>query len=364
MTPNTVDALTNEEQVKKIQALERGAAESTRLIENLWVQNCGLVKTIVHSVTGLNAGEPGFDDMEQQSFFGFHAAIYTYDPAADIKFSTYVAKRIKWEICRYYERNGYTIRVPAFMKRRFRECLKKQQQLESELGRKVSIEATLRELGLSDSIIAGTMAAFHRMKTTSIDAEIECSGEDSDASLLDFLSSDTDMENTVISQEWHKELHRILFEALADIPGEQCSLIVRHYFNGRTFRQLAEEYHTSPQTLYNWKEAAFRSIRTGKYGKALENYHTIPTADWKRLFIDRVLETSRNTAHNEQEKRYHNLIILRYIAAEGLSTQKICKALHINRDRPNYDTITTHAIDRLLVLAFGVDGINWNDTSI
>lgn len=183
-----------------------------------------------------------------------------------------VAKRIKWEICRYYERNGYTIRVPAFMKRRFRECLKKQQQLENTLSRKVSIEAALRELGLSDSIIAGTMAAFHRMKTTSIEAGIECSGEDSDASLLDFLSSDTDMENTVISQEWHKELHRILFEALADIPGEQCSLIVRHYFNGRTFRQLAEEYHTTPQTLYNWKEAAFRSIRTGKYGKALAEF--------------------------------------------------------------------------------------------
>lgn len=158
------------------------------------------------------------------------------------------------------------------MKRRFRECLKKQQQLENTLSRKVSIEAALRELGLSDSIIAGTMAAFHRMKTTSIEAGIECSGEDSDASLLDFLSSDTDMENTVISQEWHKELHRILFEALADIPGEQCSLIVRHYFNGRTFRQLAEEYHTTPQTLYNWKEAAFRSIRTGKYGKALAEF--------------------------------------------------------------------------------------------
>lgn len=326
MTPNTVDALTNEEQVKKIQALERGAAESTRLIENLWVQNCGLVKTIVHNVTGLNAGEPGFDDMEQQSFFGFHAAIYTYDPAADIKFSTYVAKRIKWEICRYYERNGYTIRVPAFMKRRFRECLKKQQQLENTLSRKVSIEAALRELGLSDSIIAGTMAAFHRMKTTSIEAGIECSGEDSDASLLDFLSSDTDMENTVISQEWHKELHRILFEALADIPGEQCSL---------------KEWFT----------------------EVLENYHTIPAVDWKRLFIDRILETSRNIAHNEQEKRYHNLIILRYIAAERLSTQKICKMLHINRDRPNYDAITAHAIDRLLVLAFGTDGINWNDTS-
>lgn len=59
-----------------------------------------------------------------------------------------------------------------------------------------------------------------------------------------------------------------------------------------------------------------------------------------------------------------NTVDARYIAAERLSTQKICKTLHINRDRPNYDTITAHAIDRLLVLAFGVDGINWNDTNI
>ena len=104
-------------------------------------------------------------------------------------------------------------------------------------------------------------------------------------------------------------------------------------------------------------------MRKEWFTEVLENYHTIPAVDWKRLFIDRILETSRNIAHNEQEKRYHNLILLRYIAAERLSTQKICKMLHINRDRPNYDAITAHAIDRLLVLAFGTDGINWNDTS-
>ena len=66
-------------------------------------------------------------------------------------------------------------------------------------------------------------------------------------------------------------------------------------------------------------------MRKEWFTEVLENYHTIPAVDWKRLFIDRILETSRNIAHNEQEKRYHNLIILRYIAAERLSTQKICK---------------------------------------
>lgn len=82
-------------------------------------------------------------------------------------------------------------------------------------------------------------------------------------------------------------------------------------------------------------------MRKEWFTEVLENYHTIPAVDWKRLFIDRILETSRNIAHNEQEKRYHNLIILRYIAAERLSTQKICKMLHINRDRPNYDHYRT-----------------------
>ena len=114
-------------------------------------------------------------------------------------------------------------------------------------------DAVIQELGSPGKVVA------------SIKANLQYGGST-------FGANDTDMENTVISQEWHKELHRILFEALADIPGEQCSLIVRHYFNGRTFRQLAEEYHTTPQTLYNWKEAAFRSIRTGKYGKALAEF--------------------------------------------------------------------------------------------
>lgn len=81
LTPNTVDALTMA-LLKKIQALRRGAAESTRLIENLWVQNCGLVKTIVHNVTEMNAGEPRFDDMEQQSFSAFMRLFIHLRPAA------------------------------------------------------------------------------------------------------------------------------------------------------------------------------------------------------------------------------------------------------------------------------------------
>ena len=94
--------------------------------------------------------------------------------------------------------------------------------------------------------------------------------------------------------------------------------------------------------------------------EALETYRDAPPNTFKRKYIDRLIEASRSGAGNsEDDKRYHNLIVLRYITDTQPSMQRICKALHIGRDRKNYEAVTANAIDRLLVLAFGIGGINW-----
>lgn len=93
---------------------------------------------------------------------------------------------------------------------------------------------------------------------------------------------------------------------------------------------------------------------------AMEAYRSLPADSYEHAFIDRLLEVSRsNAGTNETEKKYHNLIILRYIADTRLSMQRICNALHIGRQRENYQAVTANAIDRLMILAFGVDGIDW-----
>lgn len=99
----------------------------------------------------------------------------------------------------------------------------------------------------------------------------------------------------------------------------------------------------------------------GKYWltDTLENYRDTPPEAWKRDYVDRLIAGSRRAAGgNETEKKYHNLIVLRYITNTLPPKLKICKALHVGRQ--NYETETAHAIDRLLVLAFGIDGIDWN----
>lgn len=92
----------------------------------------------------------------------------------------------------------------------------------------------------------------------------------------------------------------------------------------------------------------------------LETYRDTPKDKPKRKFIDRLTEISRQaTVLSEEDKRYHNLIVLQYITDKAIPKSKICEALHIGRNTENYNKITENAINRLLVLVFGVDGINW-----
>lgn len=90
----------------------------------------------------------------------------------------------------------------------------------------------------------------------------------------------------------------------------------------------------------------------------LESYRSLPAESAARTFIDRLIEASRNSVGTDgSEKKYHNLIVLQYIADTRLSVQRICGALHIGRQ--NYKAVTANAIDRLMMLAFGLDGIDW-----
>ena len=102
----------------------------------------------------------------------------------------------------------------------------------------------------------------------------------------------------------------------------------------------------------------------GKYWllHTLETYRDTPPEEPGRRFMDRLIAGSRNAAGDDpEEKQYHNLIVLRYITNTKPSKQRICAALHVGRQ--SYEIVTGHAIDRLLVLAFGVDGINWEGES-
>ena len=281
---------TNEELIERLKAAGEGTTEAAAIMGELWGQNIRLVRLTVHRLTGLNVGEQGFEDMEQQAYFSFHAAAFTYDPAGKWKFSTYVTKHIGWELCRYYERGGFTIRIPTYMKQRFRDCAKKKRELEMETGRAVTYEEALNAMGLHPAAVAGTLAALRRQETASLEAEAYGSEDGDSVSLLDKLADGADMEMDVIERVWQRELHAALMSALQDVPEDTAAVIVRHYFHGISMARIAEEKGLTRSALHERKAAAFQTIRTGKYGAELAEF--MPSMS-KKERADRLIREDR-----------------------------------------------------------------------
>ena len=104
--------------------------------------------------------------------------------------------------------------------------------------------------------------------------------------------------------------------------------------------------------------------------EALEAYRDAPPDSGVRRFVDWLMKRSLKDAQNDPEgKKYHNLIVLRYISSTKRAKKPICDALHICRankiihkgvEISSFDAVTYNAIDRLLVLAFGFGGIDWD----
>ena len=260
---------TNEEKVLRLQSATDNHIEK-EILSELWEQNYSLIKIIIHKLTGLSDTDNDFEDLIQEAYFGFRAAAFAFDLERGIKFSSYAGKRIEWELCRYYENSGCTVHIPAYLKKRLRDATEKKNRLEAETGCAVTLETALKALGLSQPAILGTLSAFQKLKAISLDSYT--TDDDDSLTLLDTLTSDEDIEDYVVSQEWNKALRKLLFSALQEIPEDEREIIIRQYFHGIPIWKMAEESGQTRQTIWNKKNEAFQAIRTGKYGHDLAEY--------------------------------------------------------------------------------------------
>lgn len=91
----------------------------------------------------------------------------------------------------------------------------------------------------------------------------------------------------------------------------------------------------------------------------LTGYRDMPADTKARIFVNQFMEKSRDSAGDElEEKKLHNLIVLRYLTETPLPKKRLCDTLHLSRTGGHLDSMTDKAIDRLLLLCFGLP--NWD----
>lgn len=166
----------------------------------LVANNLLLIKSVI-SKHGIINNVCTEEDLLQEGYFGLIEAINKFDTTKDTSFSTYAYFWIRQAITRYAFNHAYSIRMPVFVNEVLtKRYLVKQEHpdwdddkifeyISEHSDKKVSLKT------YNDALTASSIS--------SLDYRV---GEDEDAEILDFISTDDNVEKTVLDSIIYEDL--------------------------------------------------------------------------------------------------------------------------------------------------------------
>lgn len=258
----------NETIVHKLQA---GQGNRQQLLKMLWIQNLGLVRKIIHGLTGLErnklSDEQDFEDLEQQAFLGILQAIPVYDSEKGTKFFTIAHHYVTVSVYRYYDKYGQSIRIPDYMRHRIRVYTRERERQFAQ-GLPVTDESIKKALGWTDNSFHSVISAMKKMEPERLDRLLDENDRDS-GTLLDMIAGSENVSETALAGSYEKDLHDLLQSALRELPPKERTVIHARHYQRMDTAWIARVLHCSPQYVSQLARSAYKRIRTGKYGQEL-----------------------------------------------------------------------------------------------
>lgn len=192
--------------------------------ELLVKHNIALVRSIIKKYQGRGTD---YDDLFQIGSLGLIKAIRNFDVSLGLRFSTYAVPMIAGEVKRFLRDDGM-IKVSRSFKELATRVAAAQEELSAQLGREATVEEISAQLeeDVEDIIMALEAVRPH------LSIYEPAFGEESDATVEDKVSSQTDESEIAINRVMLKELLRTLE------PRER-QLIMMRYFMDRTQGEIA-----------------------------------------------------------------------------------------------------------------------------
>lgn len=171
----------------------------------------------------------GYDDLFQEGVIGLMRAAYKYDPAKEVKFSTYAGWWVRQSINRAIQHMTTGPRLPSHVLEKkgiYRQTVR---QLHNQYGHEPSREEICRKSGLTEGEIDVILCTSNGV--VSLDDTL---GEDG-SSRIDLLA-DTKSVPVVQGLE-HKEMVPAIEEALKTLPAREEWILRLRYGIGRDGRE-------------------------------------------------------------------------------------------------------------------------------
>ena len=236
--------LKNEETMELLRRTKAGDQEARReLIEG----NLRLVLSVIQRFAG--RGENA-DDLFQVGCIGLIKAIDNFDPAQNVRFSTYGVPMIIGEIRRFLRDNN-TLRVSRSLRDTAYKAMQARETLEKQLGREPTVDEIARQTGLARPEVTAALESV--VEPLSLEEPLYTDG--GDAMYVIDQVRDPDGEDSWISGLEFRE-------TVAALTPREKRIMELRYLKGETQMEVAREIGISQAQVSRLEKAALEQFRT------------------------------------------------------------------------------------------------------
>ena len=213
----------------------------------LFEENTGLIYSVARRFLGRGVE---MEDLFQIGSIGLLKAVDKFDPAFEVRFSTYAIPMILGELKRFFRDDGM-IKVSRSIKENQHRVYLAREKIEKELGREPSLKEIAEMLGMPPEEVAMTLDSA---------AEVESlyrtvyQSEGTDISLIDKIPEKENAEEHLLNRIFLEEI-------LGKLESSDRKLIYMRYFQDMTQTQVAERLGVSQVQVSRMEKRILGKLR-------------------------------------------------------------------------------------------------------
>lgn len=216
--------------------------------DTLFEENTGLIYSVARRFLGRGVE---MEDLFQIGSIGLLKAVDKFDPAFEVKFSTYAIPMILGELKRFFRDDGM-IKVSRSIKENQHRVYLAREKIEKELGREPSLKEIAEMLEMPPEEVAMTMDSA---------AEVESlyrtvyQSEGTDISLIDKIPEKENAEEHLLNRIFLEEI-------LGKLESSDRKLLYMRYFQNQTQTQIAEQLGVSQVQVSRMEKRILKKLRS------------------------------------------------------------------------------------------------------
>lgn len=216
--------------------------------DTLFEENTGLIYSVARRFLGRGVE---MEDLFQIGSIGLLKAVDKFDPAFEVKFSTYAIPMILGELKRFFRDDGM-IKVSRSIKENQHRVYLAREKIEKELGREPSLKEIAEMLEMPPEEVAMTMDSA---------AEVESlyrtvyQSEGTDISLIDKIPEKENAEEHLLNRIFLEEI-------LGKLESSDRKLLYMRYFQDQTQTQIAERLGVSQVQVSRMEKRILKKLRS------------------------------------------------------------------------------------------------------